>query len=369
MSEGSRATTRRSLRAAALVCALCAGCASKGAPDTRRELLATWSTGLVVEGYRAFERDASALDSALVEHCGAPSDARLRAARDAWWQARASFGHMENWAFGPYSRLPQRIGPEIDPWPLRIRVEQIEALVAGDAPVTPEALANIGVNEKGLQALEYVLYEPNAATALAEDNRRCEYLVSVGKELVARATELRAAWDPEGGDFAGELSEAGRGRTAFDSLSGAFSEVVNRIGFTLENMRMEKVLAPLRDGGDRSAPNLAQSRFSGRSLEDMRDNLIGIERLYFGDPSAGIPGLERYLNERGRSFESEMRSGLDAVRSALDAVPGPLTTAVQSDPERVRAVGDALNELRNLVQVDLINALGLELDFNDNDGD
>jgi uncharacterized protein len=344
------------------------GCAEKGAGDTRRALLASWSTTIVVDGYRTFEADTVALDGALTEFCAEPSEEGLDAAKDAWWQARQPWEQLEVFTFGPYSREPLRIGPKIDLWPQRLPVEDVEELLASDAAVTPEAVNGMGVNRKGLQVMEYLLYAPDALSALANE-RRCEYLVSVGKELTTRALELREAWDPASGDFAGELSEAGRGRTAFDDLQSAFGEVINRLGFTLENMRTEKLLKPLGTANGEPAPEQVESRFSGRSIEDMRDNLAGIELVYFGDAARAIPGLDSYLSERGRSYASQMTEGLAAIRRALDAIPEPMTTAVTSARARIEAASEAASNLQMLIQVDIINTLGLQQSFNDNDGD
>jgi predicted lipoprotein len=367
-----RARTGRGTRVgylgALLLAALATGCATKGAGDTRRELLASWSTGIAVEGYRQFENDAIALDSTLVDYCAEPSTAGLESAQQAWWQARAPWEQLEVFTFGPYSREPLRIGPKIDQWPQRAPLEEVEELLESERAVTPEAVNQMGVNQKGLQVLEYLLFAPDAESAL-QSARRCEYLVSVGKELVTRATELREAWDPAGGNFAGELSEAGRGRTAFDDLTDAFSEVVNRMGFTLDNVRTEKLLKPLGTDNGAPAPDQVESRFSGRGIEDMRDNISGIELIYFGDPARNVIGLDSYLSERGRSYAPQMTEHLSAIRSALDAIPEPMTAAVSSGRERIEAASDAMLELRNLIQVDIINTLGLQLSFNDNDGD
>jgi predicted lipoprotein len=121
--------------------------------------------------------------------------------------------------------------------------------------------------------------------------------------------------------------------------------------------------------GGLAVPNEAESRFSGRSIQDILDNLAGIEVLYFGDPARNLPGVSTYAVERGQSFDASFRSALDAARAALEAVDVPLTEAVSTDAERVREATARLGELQTLIQVDLISALGLSLSFNDNDGD
>jgi predicted lipoprotein len=332
-------------------------------------LLENWSTGLIVPLYAEFEARSQALATSLDALCAAPAQPALDAARLSWSDARVPLKRAEVFKFGPYSRPEYDIGPEIDSWPAR--PEDVEELLASADPVDPARLSVAGVYRKGMPVIEYLLYPPEAdpVTQLA-DARRCEYLESVGVELVTRANEIHMAWAPEGGDFAGQLSGAGRTSTAFRSLRDAFSEVVNRMGFTVENIRRDKLGAPLgATVGGRPQPQVAESRFSGRSITDILDNLSGLEVLYFGDPSRNVTGLNTYAAERGRNFDDQFAAGLAASRAALEAIDVPLTEAVTSEPERVQAASDRLGELQSLLQVDLIGALGLTLSFNDNDGD
>jgi predicted lipoprotein len=361
--------TYSSIGAALLAALGAAGCASKGAPDTRRELLESWTTELIVPLYADFEVRSQALEMSLDQLCTALSPGALDAAHGAWSDAREPLKRAEVFAFGPYSRPEFRIGPKIDSWPAR--PAEIEELLASDSAVDPATVAELGVWQKGMPAIEYLIYPPDASalTTLSEP-RRCEYLRSLAAELVSRAHELHLAWAPEGQNFADQVSGAGRTSTAFRSLSDAFSEIVNRIGFLVENVRSDKLGAPLGEAtGGTADPNVAESRFSGRSILDILDNLAGIEVLYFGDPARNLPGVTRYVVERGQNFDDRVTSAIAAARSALQALDAPLTQAVTSEPERVRDASARLGELQTLFQVDVIGALGLSLSFNDNDGD
>ncbi len=355
---------------AGLLCILSAmACSSGGAPDTRRELLSSWSTELIVPMYRDFAEESEVLAEALANVCTNPTADTLEAARAAWAQARETWKEAEVFSFGPYSRPEFRIGPKIDSWPAH--VDDVEGLLASTTAVDPATVATLGVWHKGLPVVEYLLYSPDAAALeRLTEPRRCEYLTSVGAEMVSRARELHAAWSPDAGNFAAELSGAGRTSTAFRSLKDAFSEIVNRMGFTVENIRRDKLGRPLgEEGGGVPSPEAAESRFSGRSVADIQDNLDGIEVLFFGDESRELPGLRRYAEEHGHDFDEPVQSRLAAARSALDAIEAPLTEAVETSPDRVREASAQLGELQRLLQVDLIGALGLSLNFNDNDGD
>jgi predicted lipoprotein len=356
------------VRCLALVPLVCA-CSSTGEGDTRRELLESWSTGLIVPLYSDFEARSQTLATSLDALCAAPNDATFSEARAAWTSAREPLKQAEVFAFGPYSRPEFRIGPKIDSWPAR--PDAVEEYLSGTGGVDPATLANLGIFNKGLPVIEYLIYEPQVATsAQLADPRRCEYLRSAGAELVSRARELHLAWAPEAGNFAEQLSGAGRTSTAWRTLRDAFSEVINRMGFVVENIRRDKLGRPLGAmSGGVAVPDEAESRFSGRSLQDILDNLAGIEVVFFGDPARSTPGVSRYASERGRNFDEQFGAALAAARLALEAVDVPLTQAVTSEPERVNEASARLLDLQTLIQVDLIGALGLSLNFNDNDGD
>jgi predicted lipoprotein len=338
--------------------------------DRRRELLTSYGEDFLLADYAEFEAlcvELAARTRALAEE---PSDAALDAAREAWFAARAPWKRTEVFAFGPYSEEPQRFGPKIDFWPAR--PETVDEALAGDDELGPDAADRLGAPAKGLHALEYLLFEPDAdvVQAFGADARRGDYAVTVADDLIVQAHALWEAWDPDHGNFLGELTDAGRSSTRYDTLNRALGEVVNRMGYTLENMSAEKLAKPLGDSaGGVPQPDQVESPFSGRSLEDLRDNLRGVELLYFGSEERGLLSLDAYLLERGRHLTESFRARLVACQDAIDSVPEPLEIAIESDPASVRALMARLGELRRLIQVDVINALSLSVGFNDNDGD
>ena len=338
--------------------------------DRRRELLTSYGEAFLLADYAEFEAlcvELAATTRALAEE---PSEANLEAAREAWLVARAPWKRAEVFAFGPYSEEPQRFGPKIDFWPAR--PETVEETLAGDDELDADSAARLGAPAKGLHALEYLLFEPDAdvLSLFEEDPRRGEYAVAIADDLIVRAHALWEAWAPDYGNFMGELTGAGRTSTRYDTLNRALGEVVNRMGYTLENMSAEKLAKPLGDSaGGVPQPDQAESPFSRRSLEDLRDNLRGIELLYFGSAERGLLSLDSYLLSRGRHLSERFRARLTACYAALDAIPDSLEVAVESDPASVRELMARLGELRRLIQVDVINALSLSVGFNDNDGD
>jgi predicted lipoprotein len=345
------------------------GCSSMEIEDSRRQLLTSWGDHVLLPLYGDFEERAGTLEAKGAELCASPDEATLEAARGAWWDARGPFKQAEVFAFGPFKEFPWRLGPKLDFWPAR--PETIDEVLAGSEPLDAASVSALGAPARGLPALEYVLYPPelDVLSELGPGTRRCEYLAGLGADLRASAGELRRAWARDGDDYLGELIDAGRGSETYMTLPMAVGEVVQRMGFLLENMRNDKLRKPLGGSVDGPpAPDAAESRFSGRSLTDLRDNVEGLRLVYFG-PGGEAVGLGSYLRARGKDFDPLLGARFAAVTAALDAVPEPLTVAVADDPRSVARLIEALEELGRAVQVDILNALAQNVGFNDNDGD
>lgn len=357
----------RTLLFAALALAGCSQPTTAKEKDTRRVLLQGLGVEVFLPRYVEFEERAQEVESSASTLCESASDETLEGARNAWWQARAPWKRNETVAFGPYEP-PDSLGAAIDFWPCR--PTSVDAVLTGTDPIDADLL---GAAARGLPVMEYLLFDPavDVIVESAPGSRRCEYVAAVGQGLAADATAMREAWDPEAGDFLGELVDAGRGSETYDSIEMALGAVVNRLVYDLESARGDKLGAPL---GNRTAgvpqPDTAESRFSGRSIEDVRDSVRGVEEVCFGADVEDAQSLVRYLDGIGRDdLGSALRDAFDASYAALDQIPEPLTDAVMTDPTSVQAAFDALSELQRLIQVDVINAMGLMLTFTDGDGD
>lgn len=354
---------KRALGLAALALVACSQ-PSKPRADTRRELLKGLGEQIFLPRYVEFESLAAELDARAGELCDDPTDDTLEAVKSAWWASRAPWKRNETVAFGPYAD-PTFYGSAIDFWPCR--PESVETVLAGTDPIDASTLGDAA---KGLPAIEYLLYEPGLGP-VEVDTRRCEYLRVVTADLASEATAIREAWDPASGNYLGELVDAGKGSKEYDSIEMALGAVVNRLVYDVEAARNAKLGAPL---GNRTAgvvqPGEAESRFSGRSLEDVRDNLRGVEEVFFGADIDDAQSLAAYLEGIGvEELVPEVRDSFDACYAALDAIPEPLTESIVTNPTEVQAAVDAMGVLQTLVQTDVIGRMGLMLTFSDADGD
>lgn len=351
--------------------AAAAGCAPYEIEDARRNLLQSWGDDMLLPALADAEQLCTALDQMARDLCDAPSAETIARARQAWIAARAPWKRTEVFAFGPYKEEPLRLGPKIDAWPAR--PDLVEELLADTTPLTPEIADNLGVFARGFPAIEYLLFQPDVdvVAEYATVPRRCEYLLALTANLALEVGELADAWSPEGGNFLAQLTGAGKTSVEYDTLPDALGEVVNRMGFTAENIAADKLGRPVgvTSGDGSPQPEQAESQFSGRSVQDIRDNLRGIGELFLGGDDGRPLALASYLAGRGHAFERAVTERLDAADRALAAIGDPLVVAIANDRPAVLAAIDEVAALQGLIQTEIIPALSLSVGFNDVDGD
>ena len=353
---------RLALLMVALVSVACS--ATPTGEDKRRTWLAGLGEDVLLERYREFEADCVELDQRVDELCAVPSEATLAAARDAYWAAREPWKRNELFDFGPYVAGPDRFGPTIDFWPAR--PENIDAILSDPDAISGPADA-LGADERGLPALDYLLF--GASAAEFERAGRCAYTKLLSADMVALSTGIRRAWDPDAGDYLGALVRSGEAGGAFDDIELAFGEVLNHLGFAIANTRKKRLFDPLGSEGDPD-PDAAESRFSGRSLTDLRDILRGAEDVCFEPVGPDRRSLAALLELANRpDLPRKIGAAFRAAYAALDAVPEPLTGAVVERPGAVEHAIAELAPLERLLSADVVGAFGRPAAFGGTDGD
>ena len=271
-------------------------CTSGQVDDLRKDLLQSWGEDVVVANGRLASDTAQTLYTQHQPFCLSPDEAGLAELQTLWWQARGYWKEIEVFKFGPY-KDELRLGPKIDFWP--VRVGTIEDIIAGDAELTATSLYGMGASSKGFPVLDYLLYNDQALERMQSEPRYCQLSSAVSEELHVRVQEFTDAWDPAKGNYVAQLTEAGYVTSSYPSLQHSLAEVVNRMGHTVENIRMDKIYTPLGVEIGSTQPDKLESPYSGRSFEDMLDNLRGIQKLYDGADTAGALGLKELLAQEG----------------------------------------------------------------------
>jgi predicted lipoprotein len=342
------------------------GCNSSSENDLRRDLLLSWGVDVVVDKSNTFEDRSRILSESVSNYCQTLSEEDFRVLQTNWWEARTPWKELEVFRFGPYKE-DQRLGPKIDFWP--VRVDTIEEILAGDSELSQEALYNYGTSSKGFPVLDYLLFNADAKNRISTNARYCDYTNAVAGELTVRAGEFHDAWHPEEGNYVAQLTEAGYPSSSYPSLQHSVAEVVNRMGHTIENIRIDKIATPMGLEIGTTQPDKLESPYSKRSFQDIKDNLYGIRTIYYGAETPNALGLQDLLESRSLNYDSEFESLFQNAIDMIDAFDKPMTEVLEEDPQALILLSEELQKMQNLIQTDIVGGLSLWVSFNDADGD
>ena len=306
---------------------------------------------VIAPTYGAFAREAAGLQAAVDRLAEAPSEAALTEAREAWRRTRSPWEQAEAFLFGPVDL--GLYDPTLDTWPLN--VVDLEAMLASEQSVTAETLASAAFASRGFHAVEYLLGGEDGGRAAASfTDRELAYLRLLADELARASASLHDDWSrPDG--YASVLRAAGTSTDAvYPTVGDALYELLMGVLFIADEVQAEKLGVPL----DAGTGLFAESRFSGTSADDIRNNLRSMVHVYTGTMGgAQGPGIGSLVATVDPALDARFRAQLDAALAAVDAIPGPLRDAVESHPEAVGAARDAVVALVRTLEDALVYSL------------
>lgn len=354
-------------------------------PFTKAKLLSAVAD-CALNRYCEFEARARALRDAADALAGSPTEQNLAAARGAWRDAMAIWQEAELFRFGPAGRAPddpgaQDLRDQIYAWPLFSRCK-IEEQIVSQGYAKPGFTSSL-VNTRGLATFEYLVFyggNDNACTQFSTINangtwaalgagelarRKARYAAAVAEDVLARASTLARAFAPEPGSFRRELVDAGKGSQVFATDQAALNAVSNALFYVDKEVKDWKLGRPLGlvDCFTATCPEMLESRFALSSTAHLRANLRGFRRLFegCGEGNAGL-GFDDWLRAVGASeLADRMLAALSGAEAAVDTLDPPLEQALASDPQKVRAVYDAVKALTDPLKTEFVTVLNLEL--------
>lgn len=326
-------------------------------PFSRNALLAQFADELVLPAVRDFATQAQALASAVGAFAGGPSDSTRGAAQAAWRSAMETFQRLEPMQFGPGGSASmfmggQGIRDEIYSWPIT-NYCAVDQTTVDDDFRSPNFFDSELVNVYGLDALELLLFrtgDGNECDPRVDINRdgtwnalvgtgglqqrQADYALVVAQGVSQQANRLRDAWEPSGGNFAGQVRDAGNGGSVYGSAKEALDEVFAAFFYVDTDLKDGKLAVPA--GISPECPNAAcpedvELPFSRDSKRALLANLAGAAGIFAGEGTAG-QGFAWYLRDMGATVLADrMTSQLATARGSVDAIPGSLSDALLAD--------------------------------------
>jgi predicted lipoprotein len=377
------------LGAIALAMASSSACGEEGggkekrAIDPARTRVLTSSAQCALDTSRDFLAKADALVAATAAFDAAPTDPDKRdAAQSAWQDAMSQWQRAEMMQFGPAASSAAAVGgldlrDEIYSWPLvsTCRVDQkiVEKIWTKD-------LAGEAVNARGMDAIEYLLFQSGPENECASSNlintdgswlavsdldfRRAAYAHAAAKDVQIRAQKLKSAWEPDEGNFFASLVDAGKGGpySSQKEALNAVSDSLFYVELVVKDAKLAKPLGMTPECVAPSCPETLEHQTAKRAKRSIADNVAGFELLYRGC-GADATGFDGLLRDKGAATVADKIDAalLDVHAKILAIEEDDLSEALVQDQPSVLSLYEAVKRLTDVLKTEFVMVLGIEI--------
>lgn len=338
-------------------------------PPSRQDVLVSLTDGLIVPRFQAVAGEMGELRDTFNALCANPNAGTLDKARTAWREARAPWLRSQSMWFGPVMDRRSRILVDWSP----VDPERIEATLAKRESVSANDVREFfGSTQRGLGAIEYVIFGDDAATLASLDDPggiRCQYLTALGDVVADETAGVLADWTGDGSAGSGYAGYF-KGTAAVALVEQqAVDEVVRTSVFitrSINDMRLGKALGA---NGGQPDPAAIPGGSGHNAVADLRNQVLGMQDTYLGAGAEGALGIGDLVRGVSEAADERMRGHFTATLAAIDGLQEPLQSTVVSDPEPARLAHQRMQELQRALNTEVVSLLGVTVGFADTDGD
>lgn len=290
----------------------------------------------------------------------------LEILKSHWITVLNVWKRMELYNIGPIA--DSFIHSQINRWPSNETI--ITGFINGTEVINEAFIESKGASAKGVSAIEYLLFENDELTTLnsfttdVNSERRKAYLFALAENLQEKAQLLETYWIEYKASFVSQLE---------NGTDGSQNQIINAMVSQIEEIIISKLGNPLGDNsGGIINPEELEAEKSETSLDIIKQNTIALQRCYSGD-FANTPfrvGFENYIIELGyETLNTDIHNRLEACLIAIGNLDNLLKNELAINPGNVTALQNTFTDLLVVIKVDMANAIGSTITFNDNDGD
>lgn len=311
----------------------------------RAGMLEHWADNLIVPAFTDFSDDADALVTAAATYADEASPAHLTELESAFEAAYLSWQGVSPFMTGPGEQL--RLREQVNIYPTNV-----ERLVT-----EPEANLELpsNVDIQGFPALDYLLFGAEAVDGA--------HVLRLSERIADLAAQARDEWT--GGYRDQYVANSGNGATA------SIDRTVNDYLFYYEKfLRAGKVGIPAGVFANAPLVDRAEAPYHGELSQRLFQAALVASRGFF----VGEMSLEGYLDalnvtRDGEQLSVRIRDVFTRAEATARQLNADFATQIATDNTAMLGLYDVLQENVILLKIDMFQALGINVDFVDADGD
>lgn len=307
-------------------------------------VLTDFTNKVALPAYAQLSTDAATLNTSLQALASAPTEDNLTAAKNNWKNMRKTWEQAEGFLFGPVE--DNDYDPNMDTWPTDY--VQMDSLLASGNALEVADVQGFTLSLRGYHPIEYIIFGDHGSRKATDITaRQKKYISSLSTDLKTTCSDLYASWSAEPANFAQEVIKAGTGSAKYTKKQDAFLAIVGGMADICGEVGEGK----MKDPFDAKDSSLVESPYSGNSLIDFKNNIIGAQNVYLG--LNGGKGLTHLVAAKNKSLDNNIKGLFSAAINSFDNITLTYEKAIWDQRVQCQQTMDALVALKNALEGDL----------------
>lgn len=312
----------------------------------KQEVLNDFSSKVAVAGYADLDAAATDLYTALQNLNTNTTDANLQTARTKWKDMRSIWEQCEGFLFGPVE--DNDYDPNMDTWPTDY--VQMDSLLSSSASLQVSDIQGITLSLRGYHPIEYIIFGNHGNRSAASlTARQKEYMLSLAADLRNTCHELFLSWTSAPVNYSLEVTKAGNGSNKYGKKQEVYLAIVESMTGICEEVGEGKMKEPY----DAMDPAIVESPYSGNSIADFKNNLIGLQNVYLGRYKQDGKGLNDLVAAKNKSLDNKLQAQITAAINSFDNISVYFEDAIISQRVQVQNTMNALATLKTTLDTEL----------------
>lgn len=328
----------------------------------KHAMLRNISENVIIKRYVELEEALTLLALKLDAFDASPTTSSLKAAQQATLSAYLAWQYCSVFEFGPAAEENLRLSMNTFP----CDTNQIESNISTE---TYDLALAVNADAKGFPALDYLLFgnaeNQTISSFSAAGKSRYTYASKVLTELQEKTAEVIYGWNEE--NYSVEFSN----NTA-SNVGSPIGSLINQINFEFELLKNARIGIPMgkKTLGETQVLKL-EAYYADRSKSMALANLQGIQEAFSGGSGQGFDDyLDALGAKRGNeNLSTSILNRFSEVRMALESTDESYRDIIENNVSALEASYSAIEQLVVLLKTDLPSQLGVQITYQDNDGD
>ncbi|PKL81109.1 MAG: hypothetical protein CVV25_01335 [Ignavibacteriae bacterium HGW-Ignavibacteriae-4] len=331
----------------------------------KKALLTNYADNLIIPAFEDLYLKSNTLIERFAELKLEYSEQRYNKVRQAFSDLRNSWQYCSAYGFGPAEDVVLR--QTLNTFPTdTIRIK--DNIASG----TYSLVTSSNFKAKGFPALDYLLFnvESNTQESVFTDTKVLQYLEDIIKDIKTNIDYVRNGWQSYRDVFISKT-----GNDAGSSLSLLINEFVK----DYELAKRAKVGFPLGKSSSDVLPYHFEAPYSMNSSRILGFNLQSYRMIITGPENNDLTktdNLYEYLSElsvtRGDALLADViLEEFDETIGLLNKMDIPFRKSLElpTEKEKIEALYKNMQESVVLLKTDMVSAMGILINYQDNDGD